>query len=74
MKTYKTTQFEYFLFRITSFVTGLLAKVITDKFGDYLLAVKSNQGKLRKAVEKAFSKERANLADTAAFEEGHGPG
>lgn len=34
-----------------------IAKVITDKGGDYLLAVKSNQGKLRKAVEKSFSKE-----------------
>lgn len=49
-----------------------IAKVITDKGGDYLLAVKSNQGKLRKAVKKAFSKERANLADTVVFEKSHG--
>ena len=49
-----------------------IAKVIVDKGGDYLLAVKSNQGKLRKAVEKAFAKERANMPDVIAFEEGHG--
>jgi predicted transposase YbfD/YdcC len=32
-----------------------IAKAIVDQGGDYLLDVKSNQGKLRQAIEKAFS-------------------
>lgn len=32
-----------------------IAKAIVGQSGDYLLAVKHNQGKLRTAIEKAFS-------------------
>ncbi|WED23293.1 ISAs1 family transposase [Vibrio sp. JC009] len=49
-----------------------IAKAIVDKGGDYLLAVKSNQGKLRKAVENAFSAQRANMPETISLENGHG--
>lgn len=49
-----------------------IAKAIVEQGGDYLLAVKSNQGKLRQAIEKAFSSQRANVADTVIFEQGHG--
>ncbi|MEZ9895627.1 ISAs1 family transposase, partial [Vibrio lentus] len=40
--------------------------------GDYLLAVKSNQGKLRQAIEKAFSSQRANVVDEISLKQGHG--
>jgi predicted transposase YbfD/YdcC len=36
-----------------------IAKTIVDKGGDYLLAVKNNQGDLAKAVNKAFSPHRS---------------
>ncbi|PSW23121.1 ISAs1 family transposase [Photobacterium phosphoreum] len=49
-----------------------IAKAIVDKGADYLLAVKSNQGKLRIAVEKAFAAERASVANNITFEKGHG--
>ncbi|MEZ9898787.1 ISAs1 family transposase, partial [Vibrio breoganii] len=49
-----------------------IAKAIVDQGGDYLLAVKSNQGKLRQAIEKAFSSQRANVADNISLEQGHG--
>ena len=49
-----------------------IAKAIVDKGAYYLLAVKSNQGKLRIAVEKAFAAERANVANAITFEKGHG--
>lgn len=45
-----------------------IAKAIVDQGGDYLLAVKSNQGKLRQAIEKAFSSQRANVADNISLE------
>ncbi|MDG4871047.1 ISAs1 family transposase, partial [Guyparkeria sp. 1SP6A2] len=35
-----------------------IAKVITNKGGDYLLAVKGNQGKLSAAVQAAFAPHR----------------
>lgn len=35
-----------------------IAKAVTDKGGDYLLAVKGNQGKLATAVQKAFAPNR----------------
>lgn len=31
-----------------------IAKAFVEQDGDYLLAVKNNQGKLRQAIEKAF--------------------
>ena len=49
-----------------------IAKVIVNKSGDYLFAVKNNQGKLRKAVETVFAKERANIPDVITLEEVHG--
>ncbi|EJB5284574.1 ISAs1 family transposase [Vibrio vulnificus] len=49
-----------------------IAKAIVEQGGDYLLAVKSNQGKLRQALEKAFSSQRANVVDTISLEQGHG--
>lgn len=49
-----------------------IAKAILKQGGDYLLAVKNNQGKLRQAIEKAFSVQRANTADDISLEEGHG--
>ncbi|MBS9848159.1 ISAs1 family transposase [Vibrio alginolyticus] len=49
-----------------------IAKAIVEQGGDYLLSVKSNQGKLRQAVEKAFSSQRANVADDLTIEQGHG--
>ncbi len=45
-----------------------IAKAIVEQGGDYLLAVKSNQGKLRQALENAFSSQRANVADTISLE------
>jgi predicted transposase YbfD/YdcC len=36
-----------------------IATMIIDKGGDYLLAVKNNQGNLAKAVNKAFSPHRS---------------
>lgn len=35
-----------------------IAKAIVDKGGDYLLAVKNNQGKLRKSIESLFSSQQ----------------
>jgi len=49
-----------------------IAKAIVDQGGDYLLAVKSNQGKLRQSIEKAFASERANMADSISLETHHG--
>ena len=49
-----------------------IAKAIVEQGGDYLLAVKSNQGKLRQAIEIAFSSQRANVADDLSIEQGHG--
>ncbi|AZL84935.1 ISAs1-like element ISVsa13 family transposase [Aliivibrio salmonicida] len=49
-----------------------IAKAIVNQDGDYLLAVKNNQGQLRKAVEKAFSHQRATTAQDIEFENGHG--
>jgi predicted transposase YbfD/YdcC len=44
-----------------------IAKTIVDKGGDYLFAVKNNQGNLVKAVNKAFSPHRsAGLSDDHA--------
>jgi predicted transposase YbfD/YdcC len=36
-----------------------IATTIIDKGGDYLLAIKNNQGNLAKAVNKAFSPHRS---------------
>ncbi|NLS58900.1 ISAs1 family transposase, partial [Vibrio aestuarianus subsp. francensis] len=49
-----------------------ITKAIVDQGGDYLLAVKSNQGKLRQSIEKAFASERANMADSISLETHHG--
>jgi|TARA_R110000796_G_scaffold240445_1_gene361513 hypothetical protein len=49
-----------------------IAKTIVEQGGDYLLAVKSNQGKLREAIVKAFSFQRANNTDKSAIGHGHG--
>lgn len=49
-----------------------IASAIVEQGGDYLLAVKSNQGTLRQAIENAFSSQRANVAGDISFEEGHG--
>ncbi|USD65103.1 ISAs1 family transposase [Vibrio sp. SCSIO 43136] len=49
-----------------------IAKNIIDQDADYLLAVKSNQGNLRKAVEKAFAKQRATKLDDIDIEKNHG--
>ncbi|WP_277870876.1 ISAs1 family transposase [Vibrio breoganii] len=49
-----------------------ISKAIVDQGGDYLLAVKSNQGKLRQSIEKAFASERANMADSVSLETNHG--
>ena len=43
-----------------------------DQGGDYLLAVKSNQGKLREAIVKAFAFQRANNTEKSVIEHGHG--
>ncbi|MGR6837616.1 ISAs1 family transposase [Aliivibrio wodanis] len=49
-----------------------IAKVIIDKGADYLLAVKNNQGSLRKSVEKAFSNQRSTVNKLINLEQGHG--
>ena len=49
-----------------------IAKTIVEQGGDFLLAVKSNQGKLREAIVKAFSSQRANNTDKSTIEQGHG--
>lgn len=49
-----------------------IAKTIIDQGADYLLAVKCNQGNLRKAVEKAFAKQRATKLDDINIEQNHG--
>ena len=49
-----------------------IAKAIVNQGGDYLLAVKNNQGQLRKAVEKAFSHQRATITQDINVERGHG--
>ena len=49
-----------------------IAKTIVDQGGDYLLAVKNNQGKLRKAIEKAFKLQRSVMPENIEFDKGHG--
>lgn len=51
-----------------------IAKTIIDKGGDYLLAVKNNQGNLAKAVNQAFSPHRSTALnkDNLQIETGHG--
>ena len=49
-----------------------IAKTIVEQGGDYLLAVKSNQGKLREAIVKAFSFQRSSNTDKSTIEQGHG--
>lgn len=49
-----------------------IAKTIIEQDADYLLAVKNNQGKLRKAVEQAFAKQRASKPENLKTEQGHG--
>lgn len=49
-----------------------IAKDIVEQGGDYLLAVKNNQGKLRQAVEGAFSHQRSDIEEIANIEKGHG--
>jgi hypothetical protein len=49
-----------------------IAKTIVEQDGDYLLTVKSNQGKLREAIVKAFAFKRANNTDKSIIENGHG--
>lgn len=49
-----------------------IAKTIIAQDADYLLAVKNNQGKLRKALEHAFSKQRSAKPDDINLEKGHG--
>ncbi|MEF1257300.1 ISAs1 family transposase, partial [Vibrio sp. M260112] len=49
-----------------------VAKTIIEQDADYLLAVKNNQGKLRKAIEQAFAKQRASKPKNIKIEQGHG--
>lgn len=49
-----------------------IAKTIVEQGGDYLLAVKQNQGNLRKAIERAFSKHRDSKPQDIEFEKSHG--
>lgn len=49
-----------------------IAKAIVEHGGDCLLALKSNQVKLRQAIEKAFSSQRADVVDDISLEQGHG--
>ncbi|PHX04431.1 hypothetical protein VSPL_39710 [Vibrio splendidus] len=49
-----------------------VTKIIVEQGDDYLLAVRSNQGKLRQAIEKALSSQRVNIADAPCLEQGHG--
>lgn len=49
-----------------------IAKAIVNQGGDYLLTVKNNQGQMRKAIEKAFSHQRATITQDIEFERGHG--
>ena len=49
-----------------------IAKTIIEQGADYLLAVKNNQGKLRKAVESAFATQRATTPERITAEQGHG--
>lgn len=44
-----------------------IAKAITSKGGDYLLAVKGNQGKLSAAVQAAFVPHRRVLIETNSY-------
>ncbi|EDM67631.1 hypothetical protein PE36_06098 [Moritella sp. PE36] len=46
---------------------------IVNQGGDYLLAVKNNQGKLRKTVEKSFSHQRTTTAQGIEFDNGSWP-
>ncbi|SHO57603.1 ISAs1 family transposase [Vibrio quintilis] len=49
-----------------------IAKTIVDQDADYLLAVKNNQGKLRQAVEAAFTTQRAATPERINAEQSHG--
>ncbi|NUY57740.1 ISAs1 family transposase [Salinivibrio sp. EAGSL] len=49
-----------------------IAKTILEQGGDYLLAVKQNQGKLANAITEAFSEQRRTFNDDVEFEYGHG--
>lgn len=49
-----------------------IAKTIVGQGADYLLAVKNNQGKLRKAIEAAFATQRATTPERIKVEQGHG--
>jgi predicted transposase YbfD/YdcC len=49
-----------------------IAKTIIEQGADYLLAVKNNQGNLRKAVEQAFAVQRAAKPNSINVEQGHG--
>lgn len=49
-----------------------IAKTIVEQGGDYLLAVKNNQGKLRQAIEKSFKPTRSAVLNNVDFEKGHG--
>ena len=49
-----------------------IAKTIVGQGADYLLAVKNNQGKLRKAIEAAFVTQRATTPERIKVEQGHG--
>lgn len=52
-----------------------IAEIICKKEGDYLLAVKKNQGKLHKAFEDSLSVEKLNKGDFDSYsteEQGHG--
>ncbi len=49
-----------------------IAKTIIEQGGDYLLAVKNNQGNLRKAVELAFAEQRVAKPENIEVEQGHG--
>ncbi|ODP96449.1 hypothetical protein BGL48_02925 [Salinivibrio sp. SS3] len=48
------------------------AKTIVEQGGDYLLAVKQNQGKLANAITAAFSEQHRTFNDDAVFEHSHG--
>ncbi|EJH7007324.1 ISAs1 family transposase [Salmonella enterica] len=49
-----------------------IAKTLVEQGADYLLAVKNNQGKLRRAIEKVFASQRAHAPELLDIEREHG--
>ncbi|WP_119968785.1 hypothetical protein [Shewanella japonica] len=49
-----------------------LVKVIVEQSGDYLLAVKNNQGKFQLDFDKSFKPAYSAVLDYVDFRKGHG--